>query len=83
MAIRDFVDSKGITWRVWHTMPRSGYVYAEHLRDGWLTFESAGQRRRLTPVPDSWADAPPERLDLMCRAAEPVGRRSRPVDGRG
>jgi hypothetical protein len=79
MSIREFVDSKGVTWRVWRTSPRSGYVYTERLRDGWLTFESVQQRRRLAPVPAGWADATPDRLDLMCRAAEPVRRRSRPV----
>lgn len=79
MAIREFVDSKGVTWRVWRTMPRSGYVYAEQLRDGWLTFESVQQRKRLAPVPAGWADATPERLELMCRAADAVRRRSKPV----
>lgn len=83
MAIREFVDSNGVTWRVWRTMPRSRSVYSEQLREGWLTFESVQQRRRLAPVPAGWADATTERLDLMCRAAEPVRRRSRPVEGRG
>jgi hypothetical protein len=79
MAIREFTDSQGVTWRVWRTMPRSGYVYAEHLRHGWLTFECASGRRRLAPIPTSWADAAPDRLELMCRAAEVVRRTSRPM----
>ena len=80
MAIREFVDSKGVTWRVWRTMPRSGYVYSEQLRDGWLTFECNAQRKRLAPIPSGWAEATPERLDLMCRAAEAVRRRTRPAN---
>ena len=78
MAIREFVDSKGVTWRVWRTSPRSGYVYSEQLRSGWLTFESEQQRKRLAPIPTGWADATPDRLELMCRAAEAVRRRSNP-----
>jgi hypothetical protein len=59
-------------------MPRSGYVYSELLRSGWLTFESEQQRKRLAPVPTGWDDAAPDRLELMCRAAEAVRRRSKP-----
>jgi hypothetical protein len=77
MAIREFTDSNGVTWRVWRTMPRTGSIYAEHLRNGWLTFESESDRRRLAPVPAGWADAAPARLELMCRAAEVVRRASR------
>ena len=72
MAIREFTDSRGVTWRVWRTKPRAGSVYDETLRGGWLTFESSQGRRRLAPIPSGWADATPERLDLMCRAAEAV-----------
>lgn len=79
MAIREFTDSTGVTWRVWRTLPRAGSVYDETLRSGWLTFECAGGRRRLAPIPTGWADAAPERLELMCRAAEVVRRSSRPV----
>jgi len=75
MAIREFTDSRGVTWRVWRTKPRAGSVYDETLRAGWLTFESSQGRRRLAPIPTGWADATPERLDLMCRAAEAVATR--------
>ena len=79
MAIREFTDAMGVTWRVWRTKPRAGSVYDETLRGGWLTFESSQGRRRLAPIPSGWVDATPERLDLMCRAAEVVQRTSRPV----
>jgi hypothetical protein len=57
---------------VWSTVPRADAVYDEGLRSGWLTFESADTRKRLVPIPRGWEDATPERLDLMCRAAEVV-----------
>jgi hypothetical protein len=76
MAIREFTDSAGVAWRVWATRPpQAGAGYHESFRSGWLTFESAtGSRRRLAPIPRGWEDAPRERLELMCRAAEAVRR---------
>ncbi|MFN2567818.1 MAG: hypothetical protein ABR499_22730 [Gemmatimonadaceae bacterium] len=79
MAIREFTDSQGVAWRVWRTTPRAGSVYDETLRGGWLTFECSSGRRRLAPIPVGWADAPTDRLELMCRAADVVRRTSRPV----
>jgi hypothetical protein len=69
MSIREFSDSAGVKWRVWSTVPRSPGV-DESLRAGWLTFESTLGRRRLAPIPRGWEEASPERLDLMCRAAD-------------
>ena len=76
MPIREFTDSAGVTWRVWQTVPRATSVYDEALRSGWLTFETAGMRKRLVPIPRKWEEAAPERLELMCRAAEVVRRTS-------
>jgi hypothetical protein len=76
MAIRDFTDSAGIKWRVWSTTPGPGAVFEQSHKAGWLTFESADTRRRLAPIPRGWEDAPVERLELMCRAAEVVRRRT-------
>jgi hypothetical protein len=76
MAIRDFTDSAGVGWRVWSTTPRAGAVYEESHKAGWLTFESATTRKRLAPIPRGWEEATPERLELMCRAAEVVRRKT-------
>jgi len=76
MAIREFTDSAGIAWRVWSTTPRAGAVYGESYQAGWLTFESAGVRKRLVPIPVGWEEAAPERLELMCQVAEVVRRAS-------
>jgi hypothetical protein len=74
MPIREFTDSAGTTWRVWDTTPWPRAVYDERLKAGWLTFESGGVRKRLAPIPRGWEEATPERLELMCRAAERVRR---------
>jgi len=76
MPIREFRDSAGVVWRVWNTTPRADAVYDERMREGWLTFESASIRKRLAPIPRGWEDAPLDRLDLMCRAADVVRRTS-------
>jgi hypothetical protein len=76
MAIREFTDSAGIAWRVWSTTPAPGAVFDDSHKAGWLTFESAEMRKRLAPIPRGWEEASVERLDLMCRAAEVVRRRS-------
>jgi hypothetical protein len=79
MPILEFVDSNGVTWRVWNTMPSTRTSVSGEFEKGWLTFESASGRRRLAPMPPNWDSAPPERLELMCRAAIDVARRSKPV----
>jgi hypothetical protein len=75
MAYREFTDAAGVHWRAWDTYPsavsnvRSVYV------DGWLGFESEGERRRLHPVPQGWADATDDALRGWLRAAAPVAMR--------
>lgn len=61
---------------MWSTTPASGAVQEESYKAGWLTFESADMRKRLAPIPRGWEEASVERLDLMCRAAELVRRRT-------
>ena len=63
-------------WRAWSTTPGAGSVYDEAHKAGWLTFESANERKRLAPIPRGWEEATAERLELMCRAADVVRRRS-------
>lgn len=61
--------------------------------NGWLTFERldadgatdgapSSYVRRLTPIPRDWETAPEQRLELMCRAAEEVRRRTSDPLGR-
>ena len=85
MATRAFTDRQGDGWKVWETVPQDARGCLPAYAKGWLTFEHAerGDRRRLAPIPDGWADASDERLQLMCRVAEPVrtGWRSTPPQG--
>jgi hypothetical protein len=74
MPYREFTDSTGVPWKVWNTVPTAGAVITRDIGDGWLTFESATSRRRLAPVPPDWERVPPERLELMCRAATDAPR---------
>ena len=82
MAYREFRDSAGLTWRVWDTLPTRPQVMDAMWRDGWLTFQSGSARRRLAPIPTGWADESPNRLELMCKAAQPAIREM-PARGSG
>ena len=46
---------------------------------GWLCFESAEEKRRLTPIPGDWTRCPSAQLERYCIAAMPVRRPSSPV----
>jgi hypothetical protein len=75
MAYAEFTDREGRSWRVWHTRPRLAEVLASlppEWKDGWLTFESEGEKRRLAPFPPGWEEFSPARLDLLRRMAEPA-----------
>ena len=80
MAYREFLDSKGISWRVWSTVPSAGTRLRGGFDQGWLTFESTSPTsttlRRLVPIPADWETAAESRLELMCRSAEEVARSS-------
>jgi hypothetical protein len=48
---------------------------------GWLAFEGAGERRRLSPVPTGWLEASDAELrDLLARAKVVFNPRGRLVD---
>ena len=75
MAYTEFTDRTGRLWRVWHTRPTASEVLKalpEAWKEGWLTFESGDEKRRLAPVPKGWENLPPKRLELLCRVAEPA-----------
>ena len=78
MPSREFVDSRGVTWRVWNTVPTGGSVRVTKFVDGWLTFESPDSLRRLAPAPPHWEDASIDRLELNCNAAQEVPRHTGP-----
>ena len=74
MAYREYVDSKGTPWKVWNTAPVPGAVFSSVMRDGWLTFECDGERRRLAPVPAHWDTFSVQELERLCRSAKEAPR---------
>ena len=50
---------------------RSAAVSSEY-SEGWLCFESEGEKRRLAPVPAGWDEAGPDRLSTWLQAAKRV-----------
>lgn len=44
------------------------------LANGWLTFESPREKRRIAPIPHSWEALSVPELCVLCRSAVRVGR---------
>ena len=76
MAYREITDGDGRLWRVWDTYPQSGGrgVVFEGLAEGWLTFETDGQKRRLVPVPARWHELDTSSLLPLLHRSERVTR---------
>jgi hypothetical protein len=73
MGYREFIDSVGVVWKVWNTVPLAGAVLGGEMQNGWLTFESmACSLRRLAPVPDDWQLLSAEKLEALCTTAAEV-----------
>ena len=45
---------------------------ASEFSQGWLCFESEGDKRRLAPVPEGWNEAGPDRLSTWLQDAKRV-----------
>ena len=78
--LKEFQDSQGEAWRVWDVNPvlhaRAGSrKLASKAPDAWLCFESAHQRRRLTPIPSAWEFAGVQELETLMNAAAVVPQR--------
>ena len=54
-----------------------GAAIAGELAHGWLAFETTGERRRYTPIPDDWAQVPDAELVTLWRAAALVAPKKR------
>jgi hypothetical protein len=84
MAVREFQDGRGISWRVWCILPESIHPVTraeDYLADcyqlGWLVFETASgeAKRRLCPYPRDWETASDEELGSLLERAEVVPSR--------
>jgi hypothetical protein len=51
---------------------RRSVAIASEYNNGWLCFESEGEKRRLVPVPDGWVEMGPDRLSALLQAAKRV-----------
>lgn len=87
MAFRTFRDPDGREWQVWDVVPgrevntgsrRHQYLPPE-MADGWLCFEAADQKRRLTPFPTGWDEQDDAFIHALCCAAQPVAARKSAV----
>ena len=50
------------------------------LENGWLAFESSGERRRLAPIPAGWEAVSERELDQLCRSATAMGSARRLIE---
>jgi hypothetical protein len=85
---RLFEDERGVSWDVWAVYPEAGLSQTSALpatfQTGWLVFESAGEKRRLSPIPNDWQSMTPNELQRLCQQADVAPRRTRPPrSGRG
>ena len=87
MALRGFVGDDGQDWQVWDTRPtisapnaaepehdKTNEIrrFSEKREGGWLTFTAAGDRRRLSPIPDDWESVDETALRGMLAAADRI-----------
>ena len=85
-AVREFLDRRGVTWRVWAVTQEQ--MHPERLivdqmgeyRHGWLAFESTegSERRRLPHYPPNWRRLSNLDLEGLLERAESVRRRRSP-----
>jgi len=77
--MRQLRDEAGVEWTVYAVSPgasewRSLDGLPENYRSGWLCFESATEKRRLTPLPLGWEALPLEQLTGLLGNAVQVQR---------
>ena len=60
------------------TMPRASLPV--EMREGWLAFETKGERRRLAPTPVGWELLSDRELAELVQNATPVGRVRRLIE---
>jgi hypothetical protein len=84
MAVREFKDERGKSWRVWCIMPEAIHPVTraeDYLADcyqlGWLVFETTAgdEKKRLCPFPKDWDEAEEHTLREMLGRAEVVSSR--------
>jgi hypothetical protein len=69
MAYREFTDEQGRGWRVWDTHPQKPQIVAPGYENGWLSFETEGEKHRLVPIPPDWDTGPEPHLRRLLQSA--------------
>ncbi|HEY2066173.1 MAG TPA: hypothetical protein VGG84_09470 [Gemmatimonadaceae bacterium] len=84
---RVFVDPKGTSWDVFAVLPHaSGKALARlpgPFQQGWLCFDAATEKRRLSPIPDRWETATDDELLHLRDQAILVPPRTTPPEQHG
>lgn len=90
MAHRKFKDRFGHAWEVWEVTPSaidprrpraaSPARLSARLREGWLAFQTANEKRRLTPVPPNWETLDSAGLLTLLEVATTVGKPTRLIE---
>lgn len=86
IAHRLFDDRRGVRWDVWAVYPEARPSQLSALpgtfQSGWLVFESATEKRRLSPIPDGWRTVTQSELERLCERAEVATRGGRGQQGK-
>lgn len=76
---RAFADARGVQWDVFAVYPETRPSAHSQLKGtysrGWLCFDSPGQKRRLSPIPDAWQGLNDEQLAQLSERAESASSR--------
>lgn len=77
--MRQIRDAAGVEWTVYEVNPTASPWRAvgslpEGYQNGWLCFECATEKRRLTPLPREWRELPIEQLSSLLLSAIQVRR---------
>jgi hypothetical protein len=79
---RVFVDARGVKWDVFAVHPEDWPMMHAQLRgtfsQGWLSFDSGAEKRRLSPIPDGWREMSEAQLAELSERAERAVTRRRP-----
>ena len=81
--MRQIRDAAGVEWVVYEVNPMVNqwarlHSLPEGYQSGWLCFESATEKRRLTPLPSGWESLPLDALNGLLGTAVEVRRSAKP-----
>ena len=76
---REVEDEHGVRWAVFAVHPSNPAGIAslrERFREGWLSFDSGKETRRIAPIPAGWSELADADLLGLCARAEAAPRRT-------